>query len=145
MYPQYVIDDDMYSICKYFFVASHVIHKIRNTKKEYMLKVTIIPNNVICIYDKNMELPFGLKDFNTKIKQFKSQSITSKLNGLSISVVTNLFENGIRNIDDEKCKALNIIVDRRQKHQHKVYFVDNVIRFSDVDKNKCISMSFVIT
>ncbi len=41
LYSPYIIDDDMHSICNYFFAVSHIIHKIRiRQQRECTIKVT---------------------------------------------------------------------------------------------------------
>eukprot|EP01084_Bolivina_argentea_P228081 385286_1 len=54
-YPRYIINDDMYEIWKYFFSVSHIIHKMRQTKNNFKVKVYVIPQSVVSIYDNTLE------------------------------------------------------------------------------------------
>eukprot|EP01084_Bolivina_argentea_P151686 264749_1 len=62
LFPQYVIDDDMYSVWKYLFAASHLVNKIKFKKTKHscqLITFTIIPNKVVSIYDPDIIYSFS--------------------------------------------------------------------------------------
>eukprot|EP01083_Nonionella_stella_P057734 151442_1 len=58
LYPSYIIDDDMYQICKYFFCASRIVYDQLN-KNHFVLRVCVIPRSVVCIYDNDKGITFN--------------------------------------------------------------------------------------
>eukprot|EP01084_Bolivina_argentea_P073382 133173_1 len=66
LFPQYAIEDDMYDIWKYFFAASHFIHEIDQIIDDVQLtlKICVIPNRIVSIYDKEITFEYNMNDLN---------------------------------------------------------------------------------
>eukprot|EP01083_Nonionella_stella_P125089 378191_1 len=62
LYPSWLIVDDQFIICNYFFCASYIVNKLRaNTmQNHYKLCICVIPNKVVSIYDDNIVFPFSI-------------------------------------------------------------------------------------
>eukprot|EP01084_Bolivina_argentea_P022634 42069_1 len=163
LYPQYVIDDDMYLIWKYFFAASHLVNKliITKSKNTFSLKITIIPNNVVSIYDPDIKFPFydpaGYRaqrwndQFRSNLSIFNSyKSCSISLETLDLFTILELFEDRI-NERFGKNTHVQIIIDRRTVNENKQDTVHILVlnkedndNFMTLDKNYFISLFFTV-
>eukprot|EP01083_Nonionella_stella_P025328 69750_1 len=75
LYPSYVIDDDMYKIWKYFFSASHLVHNEMQNNNGFSLRMYVIPKRVICIYDNDIIIPFGIDDIATYLESKQMNAV----------------------------------------------------------------------
>eukprot|EP01084_Bolivina_argentea_P159521 277810_1 len=58
LYPQYIIDDDMYSTWCFFSNMSLIVDNIRNdVKKQFTLHAFVIPTCIVSIYDGTIQYP----------------------------------------------------------------------------------------
>eukprot|EP01084_Bolivina_argentea_P227667 384532_1 len=142
LYPQYVIEDDMYSIWKYFFAGSHVINQRMKVNKKMSFIMTIIPNKVISIYDHSVVFPFynyhtvHAQEFNRNLKFFH-QLPNSLPNSLPISFCREISESAdVSAIIDllefyvnyfRQSSSIQIIIDKRRLKKNKkdtIYIVE---------------------
>eukprot|EP01083_Nonionella_stella_P263053 893990_1 len=58
LYPSWLIADDQFIICNYFFCASYIVNKFRArvnpTRKHIQFSIYIIPKKIVSIYDENI-------------------------------------------------------------------------------------------
>eukprot|EP01084_Bolivina_argentea_P238116 400055_1 len=127
LFPQYVIDDDMYSVWNYFFATSYLVNKLLTLKNKqfnrdkFNVKITIIPNRVVSIYDENVQFRFN-GDINEVIQSTKLQFIQSSLSvsdSKNQEKIKQQLEAQLEAIifrDEQKIsfEQLQIIVDRRR-------------------------------
>eukprot|EP01083_Nonionella_stella_P173197 596699_1 len=62
LYPPWIIVDDQFIICNYFFCASYIVNKLRANamRDRYKLCIYIIPSKVASIYDENIVFPLTI-------------------------------------------------------------------------------------
>ena len=102
LFPQYIIDDDMYEIWRYFFSASHSVHKLIKNKNIIInaVKICVIPNRIISIYDENIIFPYGVNGIDQYLKSKNvifHQSATKVLSSHSdIATINHIFEAQIK-------------------------------------------------
>eukprot|EP01084_Bolivina_argentea_P274286 467468_1 len=142
--PEFIIDDDMYDIWKYFFAASHLVHQKRQTNDIFTLKITVIPNKVICIYDKNIIFPFDTEEIDNYLRT-QRPSIVPPSQRQDLLTICEIFEHMI-NIEN----ATQIIIDRRNGNKYKtdrIYGLplNRTKIISKLDENYFMSLSFTIS
>eukprot|EP01084_Bolivina_argentea_P141796 249158_1 len=146
LFCSFIIDDDMYSICNYFFAASHLVHKIRQTHSEYALKITIIPSRVVSVYDNNSTFSLNIESIDNYMKDYKPK-ILSKL--MDVSVLAKVLKGEFKHSKSHKnIDNMQIVIDRREISYDKIYIFngdEKASKFNQLDDNYCISMSSVIT
>merc|ERR1712154_316473 len=71
LYPQYIINDDMFKIWKYFFAASQFVQK----HKPKTFKIHIIPKEIVCIYDNDIIHPFHIDNIEKYLTLFAGDEI----------------------------------------------------------------------
>eukprot|EP01084_Bolivina_argentea_P032986 61037_1 len=136
LYPAYIIDDDMYAIFNYFNAASYLVYKIRQMKDNFTLKITIIPNKVVSIYDENMMWVFEetMENLNPVYSIAKSGDML---------YIKNVLEKKVNN--SQTTNNILIVVDRRDNTCDNIFIIDkNINTFDALDKNYCISLLFTI-
>eukprot|EP01084_Bolivina_argentea_P230416 388678_1 len=155
LFPQYIIDDDMYTIWNIFFATSHLSEKIRNSNivdvQVFSLKVVVIPNRVVSVYDPLITFPHSISDINYYLKEQQCESLVKpfflplKHSGRLISAMMSIlmaleFVDGVG--------SLIIIVDRRRRISDILYAVippdSKKNQFSELDSNYFLSLKFNI-
>eukprot|EP01084_Bolivina_argentea_P262391 443698_1 len=119
LYPNYLVNDDMFSIFNYHFGISYYINYLKNNLNinngsHFILKSFVIPKSVSCIYDEN-------KSFNYTIgyvAQYLLNVCSSEFYKIPVNShqIQSLIKQ-IYNIDDiKKCKItkLMLIIDTRR-------------------------------
>eukprot|EP01084_Bolivina_argentea_P305274 527350_1 len=158
LFPQYIIDDDMYDIWIYFLAASYLTHQL-NAKRSahiidnnpFMLKVVVIPHRVVSIYDKNVVFEHSIKNISRYLKQKKLKADTKTIK--KSSQIQNIVQTQMSAVKAKKGKIKNLlfIIDRREmKAEHdKIYFIalkhDPDNKCAELDANYFISLQFQVT
>eukprot|EP01084_Bolivina_argentea_P267932 454970_1 len=164
LFPQYIIDDDMYDIWTYFFAASHFIHKLIQTNSKnivnngnFIFKICIIPNRIISVCDENIIFPYdvnGIDDYIKSKQILLSQRLTISSTKSDISTISDIFQMQLTEIKakiaDHEIRNLLIIIDRRPTSQiniNKLYMItsnDSLSKLHELDENYFISLQFRI-
>eukprot|EP01084_Bolivina_argentea_P090394 162910_1 len=147
LYPSFIIDDDMYEIWNYYFAASHLMHKIRQNTNKFSLKITVIPHDVICIYDENISFSFHIPStMETYVKPTSYQS-SSRID------TTKMFEDQIKNVQKQFDNInIQIIIDRgntakKENNNDKIYILpwpEKDTTFGEFDESYLLSLIFNI-
>eukprot|EP01084_Bolivina_argentea_P238118 400059_1 len=112
LFPQYIIDDDMYSIWKYFFSASRLVAKLKNSNsRDFILKIVVIPSTVISIYNPNIIFPYTIDNLEDYLRQKSSHSFIKRI--LSSTDLSNIDEILSTEVDDIYMQSTLVVVDRR--------------------------------
>eukprot|EP01083_Nonionella_stella_P199589 731769_1 len=167
LYPQYIIDDGLHLIWSYFFAATHLAHKVRNTdldNQSFAVKIVVIPKRIISICNEKNIYPDGMRDIYNYLMIEKNVSqeevymdvicfANNETDPTRISKqMTDLFARAYRDDSDRKKTKQNdilIVVDRRQnmqKNKDKIYIISNcdVRIFSELHAQYNISLHFDI-
>eukprot|EP01084_Bolivina_argentea_P268273 455607_1 len=129
LYPQYIIDDNMYDILRYFFAASHVVNNF--VEGNFRVKIVVIPNRVVSVYDENILFSYNITDiyqyFMIKRCQFRNATMLSTLEFKNISNIINTFEYELRALaaDQQVTISNNLIfvIDRRETVKRNIDFI----------------------
>ena len=160
--PQFIIDDNMYDIWSYFFAASHLINKVNTIDNdgEFILKVCIIPNKIVSIYDEGIAFSYDIDDVGGYLESKNIVSSTFDIfsSNFDVSTITNIFvtQHSILKIKQSQMSHLLIVIDRRStddgnganEEVNKVYMVVANEHFNNLCKlnqNYFISLQFSIT
>eukprot|EP01083_Nonionella_stella_P239450 838037_1 len=151
LYPSYIIEDDMYAACKYFFCASRIVHQETQNNDDFSLRMCVIPNHVICIYDDDIIIPFGIDDIASYLESIHTNPI--KLNvshSKNTAEVTALLQDqmntikvkrGITNISNVLC-----IVEKRPYDHDVLYIIltnsDSTDLLWELNLNYVIALEF---
>eukprot|EP01083_Nonionella_stella_P091157 254771_1 len=148
LYPSYIIDDDMYAICKYFFCASRVVNKERETNNnDFAFTMCIIPKRIVCIYDNDVTIPFGIADIESYLeaKQMNVVKITVAHSN-DIMDITALLEDQINTI---KTSNVLCVVDKRDCDCDVLYIIrtnsDSAYALPELYQNSCIALEFNVS
>eukprot|EP01084_Bolivina_argentea_P073381 133171_1 len=165
LFPQYVIDDDMYAICRYFFVASHVAHELLDKNyihltenKQCTIKVIVITNRIVSIYDKEITFEYNMNDLNafftTKQCNYFVSFTMSAAESETVSSIHDVYTERIKAAHDKEHKIGNllIVIDRRESSNdyscNKIYMLSSETdlndEFSELDSNYFISLQIKI-
>eukprot|EP01083_Nonionella_stella_P012558 35622_1 len=156
LYPDYIIDDDRHSIWRYFFAATHLVHKVRNTK--HWMKIVVIPNRIVSVCNEKNVFPDAMGDINHYLTIEKNVNPCDVLCFTNDNSDANSISNQLNNSfacvqDDDSYRKQNdmlIVVDRRQSKQNnmdKIYIISNcdVAIFSELHAQYNISLHFDIS
>eukprot|EP01083_Nonionella_stella_P276228 938448_1 len=139
LYPSYIIDDDMYETCKYLFCVSRIVHKKRETKHPFSLRLCIIPKRVVCIYDHDVVIPFAINDIASYLESKRMKAIKIHIrHSEDMMLITALLEDVLSNV---LC-----IVDRRHDDGDVFYIIhtssDTSYTLDELNQNYIIGWEF---
>eukprot|EP01084_Bolivina_argentea_P095219 171200_1 len=158
LYPKYIIDDDMFIICRYFFAASYVVHKlteINGLSAKFALNIFIMCRRIVSIYDNNITYSSDINslcDHNYIIRKGcvpYSQLILAPDDYTNAVSIGQMIENHIlalQNIPGGK-RNFAIIIDRRNSvtdNVDKLYVTafDKEHLFNDLLGNYTLALQF---
>eukprot|EP01083_Nonionella_stella_P239449 838034_1 len=151
LYPSYIIEDDMYAACKYFFCASRIVHQETQNNDDFSLRMCVIPNHVICIYDDDIIIPFGIDDITSYLESKHMHPIKVNVShSKNTAEVTALLQDqmntikvkrGITNISNVLC-----IVEKRPYDHDVLYIIltnsDSTDLLWELNLNYVIALEF---
>eukprot|EP01084_Bolivina_argentea_P021080 39153_1 len=155
LFPQYIIDDDIYTIWNIFFTTSHLVNKLRNSNKRntvnmqvFSLKVVVIPNRVVSVYDPQIIFEDSIGDINWYLKEKQCTSLvkpfflplkqSEQLSAMMCILMPLEFVDGV--------DSVIIIVDRSSDILYAVIPPDSKkTKFSELYSNYFLSLKFNIS
>eukprot|EP01084_Bolivina_argentea_P308899 534236_1 len=159
LFPQFIIDDDIYDIWRYFFAASRLVNKLMEKTNQnidhhkFKLKVCVIPNRVTCMYDENIVFPYGITNINDYLKSKNIILVPKKqpieLSESDVSTINNIYEVQLsKAAQRSQNRNVLIIVDRRETDKtnvSKMYMIASNHDLKDLhelNQNYFISLEF---
>eukprot|EP01084_Bolivina_argentea_P241268 405076_1 len=157
LYPQYIIEDDMYDICRYFFAGSQLLQQLLTKKPDtlapFIMKIVIIPERVATVYEETIACPFNINDIGVflqtkKLTSFKSSTISS-FEAEDLLIITKHFESQLYLLETAFNNISNctIIVDRRHQIQ-RIYAIalnKESDQLPELNQNYFMSLQFKVT
>eukprot|EP01084_Bolivina_argentea_P028620 53164_1 len=154
LFPQYIIDDDMYSVCGFFLATSYLVNDIKNKNSNNQLmlklKVVIVPKRVVSVYDEDIIYVYNIDQIAGYIESKQCISYESKTISESHSQVVSQIYHKIRTIIEPTVSSnvvLTIIIDRKSFNEKKystIYLIKSRETLSELNRNYFISMEFNI-
>eukprot|EP01084_Bolivina_argentea_P087931 158752_1 len=149
LFPQYIIDDDMYDIWNIFFATSYLVNKLRNSRKisqSFSLKVVVIPIRVVSIYNPHITFEYNIADINSYLKQQLCQplmkSFVLPVKSECLSTMNSVFAA----VDVEGIDSIIMVIDRRYRNIVHVAMplYSKKKQLTELDSNYFISLKFTM-
>eukprot|EP01084_Bolivina_argentea_P200141 342288_1 len=157
LYPEYLIEDDLYEIFDCNFAVSQYVNELKQNMKinqknkhRFHIKMIVIPKRISCIYDENIS-------FNCSINSVEEYLVNKNVYNFykcplkqhDIKYWLELYY-GIEDINTDQPSKLLIVVDRRRINGHafdNVYLAPygNHTDFSEFTQNYFIGFDYYIS
>eukprot|EP01084_Bolivina_argentea_P055042 100932_1 len=148
--PEYIIDDNMFIIWRYLFYTFNLVNKIQHNSNNhtFTVKLFVIPNRVVSIYDENSEykLPFKIDPDVISSYRYSDIIIAPSTDVEDISSLGKAIE---RKMEEKKYDTNNVvlIIDRTKSHKtHKdrIFIVSEELQ-KNLNGHYIMSLHFSIT
>eukprot|EP01083_Nonionella_stella_P025327 69743_1 len=149
LYPSYVIEDDMYATCQYFFCASRIVHQETQNNDDFSLRMCVIPNHVICIYDDDIIIPFGIDDIASYLESIHMHPIKVNVShSKNTAELTALLEYQMNTIKVKRGITNNVLcIVEKRPYDHDVLYIiltnsDSTDLLWELNLNYVIALEF---
>eukprot|EP01084_Bolivina_argentea_P214726 364516_1 len=161
LYPQYIVNDDIFRIFDYHFAVSAFVNELKNelyleTNSCFNIKCFVIPKTISCIYDEDLLLDCKIGTIEdylsnrnltcfcktiTRLKTDAPKDIIDVVNHIKIHHCN------LEDINSSKSRQLVIIFDRRSRDDYDYLYVlqcDTINEHRELGFNYFVGFNFII-
>eukprot|EP01083_Nonionella_stella_P126616 383325_1 len=154
LYPQYLIDDDIFEIFKYHFAVSSYVNYLKNTmyieeQNPFKINAVVIPTAVSSVYDPNHAFKYSITEIVDYLSSKKAYGfmVFRFKRGEAYDIVNEIQHHvDISDIELLGAHHMLLIIDRRMAHYDLMYILLSAKQrnFYELYTNNFVSFSYKI-
>eukprot|EP01083_Nonionella_stella_P313023 1121750_1 len=157
LYPQYLIDDDIFGVFQYHFAVSSYVNYLKNTmhieaQTPFKINAVVIPSAVSSVYDPNATFKYGIDEIDKYLVHKKAYgSIVFRFKRDEPRDITDIvsaiqYHIDLKDIELVGASSMYLFIDRRMDHYDSMYILLSAKprNFEELYTNNFVSFSYKI-